>query len=128
MPKEIGVNKRINVINNVSLIISPCYCIYLLLSLHFGYGLQDAIEQPRLMTHSHPDSFAPHHASPNRLTIEGRVPEAVTDGLSARGHQVERLADWTHAVAGMCAVRKDLSTGQIEGGADPRRWSRSMGW
>jgi hypothetical protein len=41
---------------------------------------------------------------------------------------VERLADWTHWMGGVCAVRKDLVTGEIEGAADPRRWSRAMGW
>ncbi len=99
----------------------------LLSHLAFGMSLQDAIEAPRLITHSHPDSFAPHAASPGRLTIEGRVPQSVTAALAERGHQVERLADWTHGVAGVCAVRKDVTTGEIQGGADPRRMSRAMG-
>lgn len=96
--------------------------------LSFGMPLQDAIEAPRLMTHSHPDSFAPHEAQPGRLTLEGRFDEAVAAGLAARGHDVERLADWTHWVAGICAVRKDLATGHLQAGADPRRWSRSLAW
>ncbi|GIT53867.1 MAG: hypothetical protein Ct9H300mP16_10270 [Pseudomonadota bacterium] len=99
----------------------------LLSHLVFGMSLQDANEAPRLITHSHPDSFAPHAASPGGLTIEGRVAEPVTNALAERGHQVERLADWTHGVAGVCAVRKDMTTGEIQGGADPRRMSRSMG-
>jgi gamma-glutamyltranspeptidase/glutathione hydrolase len=96
--------------------------------LYFGMPLQDAIEAPRLITHSQPNSFAPHHAQPGHVTIEGRVSESVTRALNDRGHKVERLADWTHAVAGVCAVRKDLYSGHIEGGADPRRSSRAMGW
>ena len=28
----------------------------------------------------------------------------------------------------VCAVRQDLTTGELEGAADPRRWSRAMGW
>ncbi|MBT6274778.1 MAG: gamma-glutamyltransferase family protein, partial [Chromatiales bacterium] len=101
---------------------------FLLSHLEFAMPLQDAIEAPRLVTHSHPDSFAPHQASPGRLTIEGRVPEDICDELADRGHDLERLADWTHAVAGVCAVRKNTDTGLIEGGADPRRTSRSMAW
>ncbi|NKC12794.1 MAG: gamma-glutamyltransferase family protein [Gammaproteobacteria bacterium] len=101
---------------------------FLLNHFQFAMPLQDAIEAPRLMTHSHPDSFAPHEASPGRVTIEGRVAEAVCDELQDKGHQVERLAQWTHAVAGLCAVKKDLHTGAISGAADPRRTSRSMGW
>ncbi len=95
--------------------------------LQFGMPLQDAIEAPRLITHSHPDSFAPHDASPGRVTIEGRIGENTCDALANRGHKLERLADWTHGVAGVCAVKKDLKTGQITGGADPRRMSRAMG-
>jgi gamma-glutamyltranspeptidase/glutathione hydrolase len=100
----------------------------LLNHLGFGMSLQDAIEAPRLMTHSHPNSFAPHHAEPGRVTLEGRIAEDVTEQLASRGHRVDRLEDWTHWVAGLCAVKKDLVSGQLEAGADPRRWSRAMAW
>ncbi len=96
--------------------------------LQFKRPLQEAIEAPRFMTHSHPDSFAPHHSQPGLLTIEGRVDETITSDLARRGHTVERLDDWTHAVAGVCAVRQDLKSGEIEGAACPRRTSRAMGW
>lgn len=101
---------------------------FLLNCFEFDMDLQSAIEAPRLMTHSHPDSFAPHAASPGRLTVEGRVSEEVTDSLASLGHRVERLADWTHQMAGLVAVRKDLRTGDLEGGADPRRTSTVKGW
>ena len=100
----------------------------LLNHLGFGMPIQEAIEAPRLMTHSHPSSFAPHDAQPGRVTVEGRIEEQASDRLAARGHRVERLEDWTHQVAGLCAVKKDLASGQLEAGADPRRWSRGMGW
>jgi gamma-glutamyltranspeptidase/glutathione hydrolase len=100
----------------------------LLNHLGFGMPIQDAIEAPRLMTHSHPNSFAPHAAEPGRVTVEGRIDEAVSDALAARGHRVDRLADWTHRVAGLCAVKKDLGSGQLQAGADPRRGGRAMGW
>ena len=101
---------------------------FLLNLLAFGMPLQDAIEAPRLMTHSHPSSFAPHAAEPGRVTVEGRIDARASDGLAARGHRVERLEDWTHWVAGICAVKKDLASGALEAGADPRRWSRAMAW
>ena len=100
----------------------------LLNHLAFGMELQDAVEAPRLVTHSHPDSFAPHAAHPGRVTLEGRIDEATSDRLAARGHRVERLDDWSHWTGGVCAVRKDLDTGEIEGAADPRRMSRALGW
>ena len=100
----------------------------LLNHLAFGMVLQDAVEAPRLVTHSHPDTFAPHAAHPGRVTIEGRIDERTCDRLAARGHLVDRLEDWTHWTGGVCAVRKDLVTGELEGAADPRRSSRAMGW
>ena len=100
----------------------------LLNHLVFGMALQDAVEAPRLVTHSHPDTFSPHTAHPGLVTLEGRIGEATCDRLAARGHRVERLDDWTHWTGGVCAVRKDLTTSELEGAADPRRWSRAMGW
>ena len=94
----------------------------------FGMNPQEAIEAPRFMTHSQPDSFSPHTAYPGKLTAEGRIDNATTDQLASRGHQVDRIADQTWKTAGVCVVRKDLKTGLIEGGADPRRPSRAMGW
>ena len=100
----------------------------LLNHLGFGMSLQDAVEAPRLVTHSHPDTFAPHTAHPGLVTLEGRIDASTCDRLAARGHRVERLPDWTHWTGGVCAVRHDLATGEIEAAADPRRWSRAMGW
>ena len=100
----------------------------LLNHLVFGMALQDAVEAPRLVTHSHPDSFAPHAAHPGLVTLEGRIDENTSDALATRGHRVERLGDWSHWTGGVCAVRKDLETGQIAGAADPRRMSRALGW
>ena len=96
--------------------------------LAFGMDLQDAVETPRLVTHSHPDTFAPHTAHPGLVTVEGRIDEGTCDRLAGRGHRVERIEDWTHWTGGVCAVRKNLATGEMEGAADPRRWSRAMGW
>ena len=93
----------------------------------FGMTPQEATEAPRFMTHSQPNSFSPHEAYPGKLTVEGRVDEATTDALSGRGHDVERLPDLTWKTAGVCLVRKDLKSGIIDSGADPRRPSRAMG-
>ena len=94
----------------------------------FDMSIQDAIEAPRFMTHSQPDSFEPHTAFPGKVTVEGRVDKATTTALSALGHDVERLPDMTYKTAGVCAITSNLVTGILEGGADPRRMSRAMGW
>ena len=100
----------------------------LLNHLAFGMALQDAVEAPRLVTHSHPDTFSPHAAHPGLVTLEERIGEATCDRLAARGHRIERLDDRTHWTGGVCAVRRDLATGELEAAADPRRWSRALGW
>ena len=94
----------------------------------FGLPIQDAIEAPRFMSHSFPNSFEPHRYFPGKLTVEGRVDVAVTDRLAALGHDVERLEDMTYKTAGVCAIVADRERGILEGGADPRRMSRAMGW
>ncbi|MEM8974208.1 MAG: gamma-glutamyltransferase, partial [Pseudomonadota bacterium] len=94
----------------------------------FDMPIQDAIEAPRFMTHSQPDSFEPHTAHPGLLTIEGRIENKTGEALSELGHKVERLDDMSYKTAGVCAITKDASSGIMEGGADPRRMSRAMGW
>jgi gamma-glutamyltranspeptidase/glutathione hydrolase len=96
--------------------------------VEFEMPVQEAIEAPRFMTYSQPDSFEPHTAYPGRLCVEGRIDVETSDQLGALGHKVERLADATYKTAGVCAIIKDLRTGVLEGGADPRRMSRAMGW
>ena len=93
----------------------------------FGMSTQDAIEAPRFATHSFPDSFEPHEEFPGRLVIEGRIPDSVTRELATRGHDVERVADYTSKMAGVCAINLDVESGIMEGGADPRRMSRAIG-
>lgn len=94
----------------------------------FGMDAQEAAEAPRFITHSQPDTFAPHTAYPGRLTIEGRIDTKTGDALADKGHTVEQLDDMTWKTAGVCLVAHDLETGILSGGADPRRPSRAMGW
>ena len=102
--------------------------LQVLLNLHvFGMPVQDAIEAPRFMCHSFPNSFEPHAYFPDKVTVEGRVETEITDALTAMGHDVERLEDITYKTAGVCAIVRDPETGLLEGGADPRRMSRAMG-
>ena len=67
---------------------------FLLNRLAFGMALQDAVEAPRLVTHSHPNSFAPHAARPGLVTLEDASTRQRATGSPARGHRVERLDDW----------------------------------
>ena len=100
----------------------------LLNHLVFGMEIQHAIDAPRFVTHSHPNSFEPHASKPGRLAIEGRLCDQVGEEMRRRGHDVERLEDLSIFTAGVCAISADLENGLYAGGADPRRAARAIGW
>ena len=101
---------------------------FLLNHLLFGASLQDAVELPRIMTRSHPNSFAPHASDPGRLLVESPIAESVFDELTGKGHRTQRADTFSFQTAGVCAVRKDEISGELSAAADPRRPSRAMGW
>ncbi|MCH7478183.1 MAG: gamma-glutamyltransferase, partial [SAR324 cluster bacterium] len=51
----------------------------------FGMEPQAAVEAPRFVTRSHPDSFSPHRAFPGQLNLEGRIAREVGEALAAKG-------------------------------------------
>ena len=101
---------------------------FLLNHLLFGMTLQSAVEAPRIMTSSHPNSFAPHAAHPGLLVVEDPIDDATFGELASRGHVAQRAAQFSYKTAGVCATRKDLNSGILSAAADPRRPSRAMGW
>jgi gamma-glutamyltranspeptidase/glutathione hydrolase len=95
----------------------------------FGMDPQSAIEAPRFITYSHPDSFEPHKAFPGRLCLEGRIPEETALELSKLGHDVINWPERLWRAGGVCTVRHDIERGVLEAGADPRRAASSaQGW
>lgn len=95
----------------------------------FGMDPQTAIEQPRFITYSHPDSFAPHNRFPGRLCLEGLIDAGTAENLSAKGHQVVMWPERLWRAGGVCTVRHDIASGRYEAGADPRRAAASAnGW
>ncbi|HKW78062.1 MAG TPA: gamma-glutamyltransferase, partial [Candidatus Limnocylindria bacterium] len=93
----------------------------------FGMNVQAAIEAPRVISRSFPWTFHPHAYEPGVLCVEGRIARDVRDGLAERGHAIRDWPDMTPGAAGMCAIR-ELESGTLEGGADPRRESYAIGW
>jgi gamma-glutamyltranspeptidase/glutathione hydrolase len=94
----------------------------------FGMDIQEAIDAPRFVTRNFPDSFEPHTYYPGRLEIEAGVGKETGDALSRMGHQVTWLPDLSIKTAGVCAISANKKSGQLHGGADPRRTGRAMGW
>ena len=55
------------------------------------------------------------------VEIEARVPAAMLDELTRRGHQIKVIGDFATAVGGGQAVLRDFSTGINYGASDPRK-------
>ena len=92
-----------------------------------GKDLQDAIEAPRINSlHPH-SSFDNHDSDPGALEIENRVPAAVREALTARGHRLRVLGPYGMST-GVVAVGVDPRSGTLRGGADLRRERYIFGW
>ena len=78
--------------------------------IDFGLDLQAAIDMPRARLWDGKQAY-----------IERRVPHAVCVELSARGHDVTLLPDFSWRTGGMQAVGREPDTGALVGAADSRR-------
>jgi gamma-glutamyltranspeptidase/glutathione hydrolase len=87
----------------------------------FGMNLQQAVEQPRWRSFvDGQDANWPHRAS-NELRVEGRMPATIIEGLQARGHVVVRELNWSSSMGSVQAIKRDLASGVLSVGSDPRR-------
>ena len=93
--------------------------------VEFGMDPQQAIEAPRFVSMSFPNSFWPHAYRPGVLAVESRIEDGVLSGLADRGHTIERWPDWEALTGGACAIKVDR--GALFAGADPRRESYAIG-
>ena len=94
-------------------------------TLIFNMNTQESIEAPRFATDSAPDSFYPHIVYPGQLSLEPGFTTETADALSQLGHKVVQAA-----VCGMGATvsKRDLNTGVLSTGADPRRACYALSW
>ena len=70
-----------------------------------GLNLQAAIDAPQMQSDHWPNSFYPRRASPAKIQMEGRFPEATVDELKRRGHDVHLVGDWM--LGRNCAASSD---------------------
>ncbi len=81
--------------------------------VEFGMNIQEAIEAPRARVYRD-----------RLLDVEARIPESARAALAARGHQINVLDEhggWSWVVGGAHGITRDLESGALIGGADPRR-------
>ncbi len=76
----------------------------------FGLDLQDAIDMPRARLWDG-----------RKIYLERRVSHPVCVELSARGHEVALLPEFSWRAGGMQAVARDSDSGALTGAADSRR-------
>ena len=85
--------------------------------LVFNADIQSAIEAPRFRVWEG-----------TRLQIEERIPAAIRQELTARGHSLEPVGDWSYYVGGGQAVMIDPASGARLSAADPRRDGYALAW
>ncbi|HSD52343.1 MAG TPA: gamma-glutamyltransferase [Candidatus Methylomirabilis sp.] len=85
--------------------------------LEYGMNIQEAIEAPRVRVYRD-----------RAVDAEARIPAQVRMALTARGHVIRELPDWSWVVGGGQGVWVDPASGALAGGGDPRRDGYAMGW
>jgi gamma-glutamyltranspeptidase/glutathione hydrolase len=82
----------------------------LLNALVFGMNIQEAIEAPRVRVFRD-----------RTVHVERRIPAETREALSARGHDVVPIDEWSWTVGGGQGIARDPQSGTLGAGADPRR-------
>ncbi len=96
--------------------------------IEFGMEPQAAVEAPRVVSHSFPNSFWPHDSRPGEVTIETRIGQQVRDDLKQRGHILVEDGEWSSGVSRVCTIVVEPESSVRVGGADPRSTSYAIGW
>ena len=95
--------------------------------VEFGMDAQQAVEEPRVVSLSHPDTGWPHPYQPAAVRAESRIPEDTLAELERRGHKIQRQADFMQMGGALCIITVDHERGLLVGGADPRLESAAVG-
>jgi gamma-glutamyltranspeptidase/glutathione hydrolase len=89
---------------------------------------QNAVEAPRFVSWSFPNSREPHAYHAGLLALESRIPREVGDALAERGHRIAWWPERTGRAGGVCVIRFDPRTKIFEAAADCRRAGYALGW
>lgn len=93
--------------------------------IEFGMTVQQALEQPTVISNSFRDSYHPH-AVLGKLLTPMMLPDHVKSGLASLGHQLD-LRD-VRGVGSVKAIAIHPKTGVLMGGVSPTGDSYVMGW
>jgi gamma-glutamyltranspeptidase/glutathione hydrolase len=93
--------------------------------VEFGMSVQQALEQPAVISSSFRQSYHPHNVA-GRLLAPAMLPQEVRDALAALGHRLD-----VRNVRGVGSVKAILihpRTGMLMGGVSPTGDSYVIGW
>jgi gamma-glutamyltranspeptidase/glutathione hydrolase len=93
--------------------------------VEFGLHVQEALEQPTVISNSFRDSYYPHDVK-GKLLTPAMLPKSVQDALSAKGHQLDLRN--VKGVGSVKAILIDPRTGVLMGGVSPTGDSYVMAW
>jgi gamma-glutamyltranspeptidase/glutathione hydrolase len=91
----------------------------------FGMNVQEALEQPTVISNSFQDSYQPHDVK-GKLLTPALLPRSVQEALAAMGHQLDIRN--VKGVGSVKAILIDPRTGVLMGGVSPTGDSYVMAW
>ena len=91
----------------------------------FGMNVQEALEQPTVISNSFRDSYQPHDVK-GKLLTPALLPRSVQEALAAKGHQLDIRN--VKGVGSVKAILIDPRTGVLMGGVSPTGDSYVMAW
>ena len=93
--------------------------------VEFGMTVQQALEQPSVISNSFRDSYYPHNVL-GKLLTPAMLAQNVRDGLAAKGHQLD-VRD-VRGVGSVKGIMIHPRTGALMGGVSPTGDSYVMAW
>jgi len=93
--------------------------------VEFGMNVQEALEQPTVISNSFRDSYQPHDVK-GKLLTPAMLPKSVQEALAAKGHQLDIRN--VKGVGSVKAILIDPRTGVLMGGVSPTGDSYVMAW
>jgi gamma-glutamyltranspeptidase / glutathione hydrolase len=91
----------------------------------FGMNVQEALEQPTVISNSFRDSYQPHEVK-GKLLTPALLPRSVQEALAAKGHVLDIRN--VKGVGSVKAILIDPRTGVLMGGVSPTGDSYVMAW
>ena len=91
----------------------------------FGMNVQEALEQPTVISNSFRDSYQPHDVK-GKLLTPALLPRSVQEALAAKGHVLDIRN--VKGVGSVKAILIDPRTGVLMGGVSPTGDSYVMAW